>query len=155
MLRYLLVYILSKNDFNTSARFADFQIFVSVGLSLSAALHLKMHRARIATWPTFSPSTPCERRARADFAPKSSVPFRSLCASLQASSVAPNAPYTSVARLQLRSGGLSTCIWQPTGQSVTESSRQRIMWKYRVSALAWASRVSRKRARGIIAQLAA
>ena len=131
MLRYLLVYILSKNDFNTSARFTNFLIFVSGGLFLSAALHRKDAPCSNRNKASLFAFYPCEKRARADFAPKSSVSFRSLCASLQASSVARNAPYTSVARLQQRSGSLSTCIWQPTGQSVTESSRQRIMWKHR------------------------
>ena len=69
-----------------------------------------------------------------------SISSRSVAVSLQASSGCRNANSASVARFQLCSGGLSTCIWQPTGQSFTESSRQRIIWKYRDSALEWAFR---------------
>ena len=57
---------------------------------------------------------------------RASISFKSVGASLQAASGCQNANYTSAARAQLCSGGLSTCIWQPTGQSFTESSRQRI-----------------------------
>ena len=57
---------------------------------------------------------------------RTSISSRSVGTSLQAHSACQNANDTSVARAQLCSGGLSTCIWQPTGQSFTESSRQNL-----------------------------